>query len=111
MSDDEIRIAIAEHCGWMVVHGGKYVHPKGERFRGLVVDPLEDLNAMHEAEAIFDSAPADTQSLYYDHLSLVCGWKSKTPDEARWESTWNTVRATARQRAEAFLRTVGKWKE
>jgi hypothetical protein len=70
-----------------------------------------DLNAMHEAEKIFDSRTSDEQSLYYDYLSLVVGWKGKTQAEARWEAAWNCLRATPAQKAKAFLMTIGKWEE
>ena len=53
-----------------------------------------DLNAMHEAEA----------TLTEDQL-----WRMAREIE-RNDEQWY-FRATARQRAEAFLRTLGKWEE
>ena len=60
-----------------------------------------DLNAMHEAEKVL--APKNWNNFsenwwnYYHHL--LDGDVHKT------------IHATARQRAEAFLRTLGKWEE
>ena len=55
-------------------------------------DYCNDLNAMHEAEKVFDCP-----ELYEGNLINVCGGV---------QYMWH---ATARQRAEAFLRTLGKW--
>ena len=56
-------------------------------------DYCTDLNAMHEAEKTLRGGEWDT---YVDLLA----------------DTWIEVaHATARQRAEAFLKTIGKWEE
>ena len=78
---------------------------------GHVQNYYSDLNACAEMEKTLDNGPVDIQSLYYDYLSLAAGWKSKTLEDAKWESTWNTHRATAPQRCEAFLKTKGLWVE
>lgn len=57
-------------------------------------DYCTDLNAMHEAEKVFDCP-----ELYDGNLIKVC------------EGVQYMWHATARQRAEAFLRTLGKWEE
>ncbi|MDB4403257.1 hypothetical protein N9204_00315 [bacterium] len=117
MSKESQRIAIAEACGWK---GPK--HPDTAQFvRGWIrpdvwminpaghigfiydcPDYLHDLNAMHEAEKTL-SFPE--QVSYAEHLSLICT-KGMTP-----ASTRIAYFATAPQRAEAFLRTIGKWVE
>lgn len=100
MSDQEINITIAEACGWR--RGIPMLDMAGNPFPGSDVPPnfCNDLNAMHEAEnwllKIIHEQGDDF--LFLDHLILVC--KNNNP-----------VHATARQRAEAFLRTLGKWKE
>jgi hypothetical protein len=53
-----------------------------------------DLNEMHEAEKVIENL-----DLYEDWLEDV------------WGGTSYLFNATARQRAEAFLRTLGKWEE
>lgn len=59
-------------------------------------DYCGDLNAMHNAESVLNTDELFEQ--YY--LTLY-----ETTQSTRWP-----VSATARQRAEAFLRTLGKWK-
>lgn len=57
-----------------------------------------DLNAMHEAEKVLDQMQA---RIYADHLA-----------ESEQDGTWagcHIWHNTAAQRAEAFLRTLGKW--
>jgi hypothetical protein len=105
MKPEKQRIAIAEAIGWTDVKGTKGVHPKA-RFKGrgyaddwiALPDYLNDLNAMHEAEKVLDY----NQMNRYQNIELS-GF-------VRTGTTW-ICRATAAQRAEAFLRTVGKWEE
>jgi hypothetical protein len=109
MTPNEQNKAIAKYCSWKHRDGGMWYNPGGSTVgEELIPNYHSDLNAMHEAEK---KLTGDDQSLYYDYCSLTAGWKSKTLEEARWESTWNTFRATSQQRAKAFLRTIGKWKE
>jgi len=96
------RIAIAEACGWTVINDSLcHITPdrNGEPQIAVIArlpDYLTDLNAMHEAE----------QNIRHDHDSwgkyLV--FLSRSAPECR-------VFSTAAERAEAFLRTVGKWEE
>jgi hypothetical protein len=102
MSDDEINAAIAESLGWSLVGTSiRAGRPPGVDYIGSEFIPnyCADLNAMHEAEKVLAK---DQWEDFVDHL--VNDWS--TPDP------WKEVcHATARQRAEAFLRTLGKWKE
>lgn len=62
MSDNEIRIAIAEACGWKKVFiGGGVVRGysptrNNEHDYDLAPDYIHDLNAMHEAEKVLKSS-------------------------------------------------------
>lgn len=74
-----------------------------------VPDYLNDLNAMHEAEKVLTM---DQMRLYQDKL---CWWINHYiyNDRARSGPAHHSdfvIHATAAQRAEAFLRTIGKWK-
>ena len=78
-------------------------------FEGKLVDYLEeasvpnyteDLNAMHDAEKVLTE---DQREQYLNSLYKVCNPDSMLND------AWNLNCATAAQRAEAFLRTIGKW--
>jgi hypothetical protein len=96
MTDEQINAAIAEACGWktectICESPDCPTHP--------MPDYSADLNAMHEAEKML--APSNWNRFsekwwnYYHHL--LDGDVQKT------------IHATARERAEAFLRTLGKW--
>ena len=95
MTDEQINTAIAEACWWRkedvlymwTANGIDCTCPE-------LWDWANDLNAMHLAEKMFDCP-----ELYECNLIKVCGGA---------QYMWH---ATARQRAEAFLRTLGKWEE
>ena len=112
MTEQEQRIAIAEACGWLEVKEidfGGPIKPMGYRDKqalGLEVIPdyLNDLNAMHEAEAHINIGEMGT------YLSAIANIVQPQSTYHPLDIQWWSVRATARQRAEAFLRTVGKWR-
>jgi len=104
MTDNEINQTIAEACGWTQV--GECENG-GFRLRGFPPDKYEahrkpipkytcDLNAMHDAEKVLTD---DQRSIFYPRW--LGGFMSRT----------GPIYATARQRAEAFLKTLGKWEE
>ena len=104
MTPEQQRVAIAEACGWTTKHKGLWV----ERLQtyAALPDYLNDLNAMHDAEKVL--FPVEVDDLYGSDLvkeygdilqHLCCG------------NPGGVMRATASQRAEAFLRTIGKWEE
>ena len=136
MKDTEINEAIADHVGWKwyavekggwfyregghgytyrINEAGKYTKEDAEKqlcygepmsvVQIPVPDYVNDLNAMAEAEQFLDSTNGgitDPNCLRYAYSSEVY---RIVPD------TIQPFRASARHRAEAFLRTVGKWKE
>ena len=89
MSDEQINAAIAralnadEH--WMIQK-----------------NYCNDLNAMHEAEKVLNKEQVrEYQTCMYDmacEIDNICG-------------RWMPYSATARYRAEAFLKMLGKWEE
>ena len=102
MTPEKQQIAIAEACGWRPDSRGLgWLSPQG------CYDPepeyLTDLNAMHDAEKVL----TDEQDLEYSEAleQVVEGrfMANNAEDMRRLRS------ATAAQRAEAFLRTIGKW--
>ena len=100
MTPQQQRIAIAEACGWkweILWTGELNGKPIGEQgpFRE-VPDYLNDLNAMHEAQKVLTG---DQVAAYVTTLCLEVQPKPMLHA------------ATAAQRAEAFLRTIGKWEE
>jgi hypothetical protein len=111
MTDEQQRITIAEACGWKdntdYGRGMYWISPTGqESFHGpdVLPDYLNDLNAMHEAE----KALTHEQLTHYrlTQLPRVCD-KTQPMNGCVQEA----VSATAAQRAEAFLRTLGLWKD
>jgi hypothetical protein len=105
MTDDEINQAIAEACGWtqftrIGINGSNgWMHgipPDGYGPFEEIPDYCNDLNAMHEAEKVLTD---DQRSIFYPRW--LGGFMSRT----------GPIYATAYQRAEAFVRTLGKWEE
>lgn len=98
MTNEQINRAIAEACGWSMEDGVWVWTADGIDCTYYELwDWANDLNAMHHAEKIF--TPESKHWMYYALLDDMCG------------SSFKAIRATARQRAEAFLRTLGKWEE
>jgi hypothetical protein len=106
MTDEQINAAIARECGWKSkeeTNGIPWMWVRtGADGRGesTVNAPnyCTDLNAMHEAEKVI--LPKFSH-FYANKLALITGVDCS--DEP------NFFCATVRQRAEAFLRTLGKW--
>jgi hypothetical protein len=109
MNKEAQRIAIAEACGWTEIKPQRATtgisdYPTG-KLNGVrkdgsrdyyVPNYLKDLNAMHEAEKVLNEKQ--------DHIMNDTLWDMCEGRKYLWH-------ATASQRAEAFLRTIGKWEE
>jgi hypothetical protein len=100
------RIAIAEACGtmkWSYALAPSYALAFGRFVAASVPKYTEDLSAMHDAEKVL----TDEKNLEYSEAleQVVEGrfMANNAEDMRRLRS------ATAAQRAEAFLRTIGKW--
>ena len=118
MTENEINVAIAEACGWTNVHHPKK-SPEGyllgtfpgvdgteTHHKCVVPNYTHDLDAMHEAEKGLN----EEQRYKYTHALLSqpgINYGGVEPIDF----CFPVLHATARQRAEAFLRTVGRWKE
>jgi hypothetical protein len=109
MNPQKQRIAIAEACGWKVINDALcHITPDKDGLPQIawiarLPDYLTDLNAMAEAIATLGY---DKQQDWLNKLSYVLGFKSRN----NWVLS-DLVNATAAQRAEAFLKTIGKWEE
>lgn len=101
MTDEQINAAIAKACGWVDIIASTAPPEFKRRATGRLgnFEPKQipnycnDLNAMHEAE---------------DTLSDEQLWKMSDYLPLRYGLSF---RATARERAEAFLCALGKWEE
>jgi len=103
VTPEQQRIAIAEACGWTLnpakhtAKGLDWLHAPSGNTAYNPPNYLNDLNAMHEAEKVLFGRNDWSACIYDEHINVATSsWK------------WN---ATASQRAEAFLRTIGKWQE
>jgi len=112
MTNKQINAAIADACGWKLQGSQKHqeatkgwqfghtfaIDPSGKLIsRNAIPDYCTDLNAMHEAEKVLQNQFTPMiEEAYWRNLQ----WVKPHP-----------IYATARQRAEAFLRTLGKWEE
>ena len=105
MSPDSQRIAIAEACGWEPLPEGHF-HPDNPVGQTMP-DYLADLNAMHEAEQCLWRKDFLARDTFIDHLARILNPVHGYRDQLGQ----HLLDATAAQRAEAFLRTIGKWEE
>lgn len=97
MTPEQQRIAIAEVCGWEINKRKWLAKPPNDSWQYLdtIPDYLNDLNAMHEAMKT---------------LSLKMGFEFCSHlNDMGILGDWDMLTATAAQRAEAFLKTIGKW--
>ena len=105
MTDEEKRIRIAELCDWEHIGpDGRHMPPYLYGTRGVrrerIPDYLNDLNAMHAAEKmLWEHANPFLKELYADNLERIM--LENTMDCYMWY-------CTARQRADAFLLTLGE---
>lgn len=133
MTPEKQRIAIAEACGWrtdseLVSFGWRpslcaiptYKYAPIDRVP--LPDYLNDLNAMHEAEEVLTEWQKEAYALVISELIPEDDGFVKTPYvpsanayigyiECPAGVTFKMIHATAAQRAEAFLRTIGKWED
>ena len=107
MTPEQQRIAIAEACGWKPkTYWLQPIEPGDTPVTISPPDYLNDLNAMHEAEKVLTKAnwggyAAELYRITDAHNHGI------SPNHH-----WLAVAfSTAAQRAEAFLRTIGKWEE
>lgn len=133
MSPDAQRIAIAEKCGWTEISEDKFwclnanyrVHnfcgqepldpekPDHSTYRNIP-DYLSDFNAMHEAEK---SLNIDQRCRYVEQIeqmvrepeNIAFGDRPTKKFKLNHFGRFAVLNATAAQRAEALLRTIGKW--
>jgi hypothetical protein len=100
MSPNAQRIAIAEACGysrqeagspWFDCPDDRQIHIED------LPDYLNDLNAMHEAEKLIGPIKGIELCWHLNEMGI--------------SGEWEILTATAAQRADAFLRTIGKWVE
>jgi hypothetical protein len=111
MTNKEINATIYKSLGYVLcadddMPGQKYWHHPHGGSAPPPPDYCNDLNAMHEAEKTLDGTnggPESPDCLCYAYAHMLYG--NLVPRSQQ------VFRATARQRAEAFLRVIGKWRD
>ena len=89
MTNEQINISIEEIIR-PALHGNIYRPTR---------DFCNDLNAMHEAVKMMND---EQKEIYF--LDLMCLY-------GKWPKSIQAIQATAKERAETFLKTLEKWKE
>jgi len=118
MTDSQIIINIAKLEGWTSVERcnnacASYagIPPDGSiygKHRQHLRNYLEDLNAMHEAEATMNRGQRATFRHYIGSMFQ----RDEDGDTTGWEGRFGrAIHATSSQRAEAFLRTFNLWED
>jgi hypothetical protein len=116
MNKEKQKIAIAEACGWTQIEPctccagvSRGYQPTPGAHKKHLPDYLNDLNAMHEAEKTL----TDEQIARWQRdLWLTCENDFYALEACAPPIVLRRfISATAAQRAEAFLRTIGKWEE
>ncbi len=123
MKLEQQRIVIAEFCGYRIeienTQGRVWVNPQGLRgtewFDTLIEKDAEcppdypnDLNAMHEAEERLRK----NQFHFVNYPEILFGLVSGTKiSNGLGYFTFNFIHAKADERAEALLKTIGKWED
>jgi hypothetical protein len=114
MTEHKQRIAIAEFCHFVKPHGKGELLWKTTDGRNIYFDPLNDMNAMHEAKKLLtyeqrrkwgELCVEMTNKFPEQHIVLYC----KNP--LFGEQVFSVANVTAVQEAELLLRTLGKWEE
>ncbi len=103
MTKDKQQIAIAEACGWkpLII---QHERDSYSFYESTPPDYLNDLNAMHEA---WKTLTYEQHKQSRQHSQMIVyrdGFTSDNPHRS-------VSNAASTQRAEAFLRTIGKWVE
>jgi hypothetical protein len=114
MKPEQQRIAIAEACGFKKEIGvtGFVRWRDKEGLRDYLPNYCNNLGAMNEAEETLTDEQLYLYGNILDRVTLPENKKEMAyihgPEAGMYPELF---RATAAQRAEAFLRTVGRWEE
>ncbi len=103
MTETEQRITIAEWCGWtdIIPTASYWGTCPSTKFNKRLPDYTKDLNAMWDAEHKL----SPMQELeYVENLRKLIGPHGTM-------RCFDYAHASAAQRAEALLKTIGKWRE
>lgn len=115
MTNDEMRIAVAESLGWAEITGRFGVPPVGNPNTPLRALPNfpSDLNAINEAvRSLSNSLYKDKDGFeWHDQAEFVVQLERIVIRDNDNATNFDIYSATAAQRCEACLRVKGLWKE
>lgn len=116
MTNQQINIEIAKACGWRTVDAyagavqwaGRWEqgNPSPVETSTSIPNYAESLDAMHQAENLLDNPDHRFTDDLKGSLSLYDKYAIFLS-----ELFGRSIRATAAQRAECFLRVIGKWRD
>lgn len=122
MTPEAQRLAIAQACGWTRVTKPTFANGMDEMATlgssillrefwevEQLPDYLHDLNAMQEAEKSLDGKVQ--QADFAQRLIEVINQERHGESRFLGASQFDQMHATAAQRAKAFLRTLGLWRD
>jgi len=119
MNTEAQKTAIAIACGWKYTDNDPdqypyWLAPKGDwryenpldanLFPKAFPNYLNDLNAMNEVEKTLSK---EQWLVWLDKMATILKLRADVPWD--YKDAIAVARSTAAQRAEAFLRTIGKW--
>jgi hypothetical protein len=114
MTNEQINAAIAKACGWEDITESVAPAEFQRRATGMLRDHgnrtptkqipnyCNDLNAMHEAEKVLKG---------YEQIATYVWHLENRSEDWSTDEHMMATHATARQRAEAFLKTLERWEE
>ena len=121
MTDEQINIAIAESLGWtncrLVIKGAgggtryptAHGMPPNRKYESSCPNYTSDLNACHEFESEIIYSNDRLPKKYTQQIkSAICREAGVKKAQMDFDLC---ITATARQRCEAYLRTLGRWKD
>jgi hypothetical protein len=113
MTDNEINKAIAEFRGWENIEWselGEYFGKPPANYRGRHTAWLpsftSDLNEMYKVEQMLWDRDWSSRATFVDHLARILN----PVHGYHKQDGIDLLDATARDRAEAFVKTIGAWK-
>ena len=110
MTPDQQRIAIARACGWTCCGQVPGLHP-----HGLI--PWRKIDDYTNQQVLNHEVPLETLPNYLENLNAIhdaeikLTWRQRDMVADYLQDGRGGCFATAAQRAEAFLHTIGKWVE
>lgn len=122
MTPEQINVAIAKACGWTAIKncntsvGGycarspdgeiDYTNLGGSEDAAILISCPNYYGDLNAIRSVVRTLPGEQTVSYVKELRLII----ERADDLRTVHWFAVVEASAAQRAEAYLKTIGKWK-